>query len=109
MPPDVKIALYRIIQELFNNIEKHAQATQVELTFELVRPLRKDKRSQLHCRGCKKCVRIVIEDNGRGFEINSVTSDHMGLRIMRERAEGIEAVLEIVSEQGNGTRVEILW
>ena len=109
MPPDVKIALYRIIQELFNNIEKHAQATQVELSLDLVRAPRKEKRSTLHCRGCKKCVRIVVEDNGRGFEVNSVTPEHMGLRIMRERAEGINASLEINSAPGKGTRVEIIW
>ena len=109
MPPDVKIALYRIIQELFNNIEKHAQATRVEVSFFLVRPPRKDKRSALHCRGCNKCVHIVVEDNGRGFDNNMVTSDHMGLRIMRERAEGIDAALEITSVPGNGTKVEIVW
>jgi two-component system nitrate/nitrite sensor histidine kinase NarX len=109
MPPDVKIALYRIIQELLNNIEKHAQATRVELSFDLVRPLRKDQRSVLHCRGCKKCVHIVVEDNGHGFDSHSVTSDHMGLRIMRERAEGIDAALEITSMPGNGTKIEIIW
>ncbi len=109
MPPDVKIALYRIIQELLNNIEKHAQASQVGLTFDLVRPLRKEPRSALHCRGCNKCVRIVVEDNGRGFDIGSVTSDHMGLRIIRERTEGVDAALKITSAPGNGTRVEITW
>ena len=109
MPSDCKIALYRIIQELLNNIEKHAQATKVKLTFELIKPSRKEKRSIQHCRGCKKCVRIVVEDNGRGFEMSSITSDHMGLRIMRERAEGINAGLEIISAPGNGTRVEIIW
>jgi len=33
----------------------------------------------------------------------------LGLRIMRERAESIDAVLEITSAPGNGTRVEIIW
>jgi signal transduction histidine kinase len=54
-------------------------------------------------------VRIVVEDNGRGFDIGSITSDHMGLRIIRERAEGIDAALEITSVPGNGTKVEIVW
>jgi nitrate/nitrite-specific signal transduction histidine kinase len=54
-------------------------------------------------------VHILVEDNGRGFENHSVTSDHMGLRIMRERAEGIDAALEITSMPGNGTKIEIIW
>jgi two-component system nitrate/nitrite sensor histidine kinase NarX len=109
MPPDAKIALYRITQELLNNIEKHAQATQVSLIFELVKPPNPVRRSMMHCRVCQKCVRIVVEDNGCGFEPGHITSDHMGLRIIRERVEGINAEMEIKSAPGQGTRVEIVW
>jgi two-component system nitrate/nitrite sensor histidine kinase NarX len=109
MPSDAKIALYRITQELLNNIEKHAQADQVVVIFEQQKLRHEDKRSSMHCRACQNCVRIVVSDNGRGFDMDSITSDHMGLRIIRERAEGIKAALLMESSSGHGTRVEIVW
>jgi signal transduction histidine kinase len=109
MPADVKIALYRITQELLTNIEKHAQATSVEIQFGFQEPDSTYVRSSLHCRACFNCVRIVVSDNGCGFDSMSVTSDHMGLRIIRERAEGIGANLSIRSSPNQGTQVELIW
>jgi signal transduction histidine kinase len=109
LPADVKIALYRITQELLNNIEKHARADQVEVVYEKVQSPAAWKRSNMHCRECQQCVRILVADNGQGFELDSATSDHMGLRIIRERAEGIRASLKIESAPGQGTRVEVIW
>lgn len=109
MPADAKIALYRIMQEILNNIEKHAQATRVGILYEQVEPRPDGKRSGMHCRECRKCVRITVTDNGRGFDASSVTSDHMGLWIIRERAQEIGAALTIESTQEQGTRVEVIW
>jgi two-component system nitrate/nitrite sensor histidine kinase NarX len=93
MPADVKVACYRIAQEALNNIEKHAQATIVQI--------------QLTC--ADGGVSLRISDDGRGFDPEAVTPDRMGLRIMRERADAVGAHLEIETEQGVGTELILNW
>jgi signal transduction histidine kinase len=54
-------------------------------------------------------VRLTVADNGAGFDPSTVTADHLGLRIMRERAEAIQARLSIYSEPGEGTQISVTW
>lgn len=93
MPPDVKVALYRIAQESLNNIVKYARASQVEI------------RVSTEC--CN--VRLEISDNGVGYDPASVKPTSLGMRIMRERAESIHAHLQIASSPGQGTTVRVAW
>ena len=92
LPPDVQISLYRIAQEALNNIVKHAKATQAVVTLHL-----------------EESVRLSIEDNGCGFDPAQVPPDHLGIRIMRERAEMIGADLSVYSEPGEGTQISLTW
>jgi PAS domain S-box-containing protein len=93
LPEDVKIAFYRVAQEAFSNIAKHAQATQVTAMLESV---------------SNKC-KLFILDNGIGFDLESVYSEKLGLKIMRERAESIGADLTVESSPDQGTKVSMLW
>jgi PAS domain S-box-containing protein len=93
LPPDVKVAFYRIAQESLNNIVKYSRATQVEI------------RVQLDC--CN--VHLNIKDNGIGFDTSAVKTTSLGMRIMRERAENIHARLTISSTPGQGTEVSVVW
>jgi signal transduction histidine kinase len=93
LPPDVKIAYYHIAQEALNNVAKHARAGHVSVTLQ-----------RSHC-----SAHLSIEDDGRGFVIEKVTPEHLGLSIMNERAETIGARLEIVSRLQHGTTVSIAW
>jgi PAS domain S-box-containing protein len=93
LSPDVKVALYRIVQEALNNVGKHAAAQQVWLN--------------LDCQ--PQQVRLVVRDDGRGFNPESVPPECLGLGIMRERAEAIGAELTIESQTGQGTRVLVAW
>ncbi|MBI2954187.1 MAG: GAF domain-containing protein [Chloroflexi bacterium] len=93
MPPDVKIAFYRIAQETLNNIAKHANASQVFMS--------------LNCR--PDSVELRVSDDGRGFDRSRVSSEHLGLGIMNERAEAIGATLSITSQPGHGTQVLVRW
>lgn len=88
-----KVVFYRVAQEALNNIGKHARAKQVELSI------------------AQKGVGVEmrIRDNGRGFELSSLPSDHHGVRIMRERAEGIRAVLVLTSQPGQGSEIVLTW
>jgi signal transduction histidine kinase len=93
LPPDVQVALYRVVQEALNNVAKHAHATRIELG--------------LRCGDGE--VEVCIDDDGRGFEQDRVLADHFGLRIMRERADAIGATLAVHSQPGHGTQVRVLW
>lgn len=92
LPEEVHVALYRIAQESFNNIARHGNAKQAR-----ARLIRTPDR-----------VELVIVDNGRGFDMKRTTSG-FGLTSMRERAASINAVLQIRSRVGTGTRVRLVW
>ena len=92
LPPDLQVAFYRIAQEALNNIIKHANATQVNVHLQL-----------------GDCLRLSIIDDGVGFDPASIPPDHLGLKIMRERAETVGAKLSIYSEPGEGAVVTVAW
>lgn len=93
LPTDVCITFYRTTQEALNNIAKHANADQISITLS----------------GCEQGADLVIRDDGSGFDIANVTSNHFGLNIMRERADAIGAFLSIESRPGQGTEVRVHW
>ena len=93
LPVEVKTTIYRIVQEAFNNIAKHADATRVGLS--------------LQARG--DGFELAIQDNGQGFDPQAVSEDKLGLQIMGERAAEIEARLEVHSALGQRTRLVLIW
>jgi signal transduction histidine kinase len=93
MELDVKVALYRIAQEALNNVAKHSGAGQVTVRL---------------CCGPER-VALHVADDGRGFDVDAIPPDHLGVGIMRERAEAIGAELVIDSEPGRGTKVSVVW
>jgi len=93
LPADVKVAIYRIAQEALNNIAKHAAASRVTLT--------------LVCQA--EQVRLTVQDDGMGFDPQQVSPEHLGLGIMKERAEAIGAKLTIESQPGQGTHIALTW
>jgi PAS domain S-box-containing protein len=93
LPPDIKVAFYHIAQEALNNVAKHARATHAS-----VRLVRNGDSAEL-----------TVCDDGRGFVLDKVTPEHLGLSIMHERAEAIGAQLQVESQLGGGTEVTIRW
>ena len=93
LQPDVQIALYRIAQEALNNVARHANASQAAV--------------YLHCRADE--IELRISDNGQGFDPSCVALEHLGLSIMRERAEAIGATLRVESQPGSGAQVIVIW
>jgi len=90
---EVKLVFYRVAQEALNNIAKHSGARQVEVHL-----------------GCQPGqMNLTIKDDGLGFDPAEITPDHLGIAIMRERANSIEASLKIDSEAGTGTTIELVW
>ena len=94
LTPEVELNVLRIVQECLVNIRKHSQA-------EVVRVL-------LSYRNGNNIV--LIEDDGIGFDESSIVSEgglHLGLNILRDRASEIGADIEIESEPGDGTRINL--
>jgi len=102
LPSDVNVTLYRIAQEALTNIVKHAKAQNVKIYC-----TNSESRTTLDPK--QHLIRMVIEDDGCGFETKKIAQDHFGLYNMRERADSIEAVLEISSTPGRGTKVIVEW
>ena len=93
IPNDVKIAIYRIAQEALNNVAKHAHAHHTVMQLAQTSDF----------------VALIIEDDGRGFRTENVKAQSLGLNIMRERAQAINASLEIQSAPDSGTVVTLRW
>jgi PAS domain S-box-containing protein len=104
LPPEAHVAFYRVSQEALHNVIKHAEARQVTINLCASPPfspeLADDWRGQ---------VRLRVSDDGQGFDPNLTGTDHLGLGIMRERAEAIGATLTIESQPGQGTQVTLVW
>jgi len=88
---DAKLALYRIAQEALNNVARHANAKEVSL--------------ELAVRS--RCIELTVTDDGCGYQADEVSSDHMGLVIMAERAEKVGGTLELETSPGAGSTVRI--
>ena len=90
---DEEQMIYRITQEALENIMHHAKAKNVWIEL--------GPRSD-------KCV-LVVRDDGSGFDVSRLNkkSDRLGLRGMQERAEMLNATLEIESHPGEGTLIQL--
>jgi signal transduction histidine kinase len=93
LPPEVQVAFYRIAQEALNNVVKHAAASKVVV--------------RLHYE--PKVVTLTVQDDGRGFAVDSVSPNSLGLGIMQERVQRTGMRLRIESEVGSGTTVRCVW
>ena len=93
LAPDVQIQALHIVQEALSNVRKHARASRVSIDI-WKRP----------------AWRIEIRDDGQGFDLAAALPDeenHVGLRIMRERAQRLGAELAVSSRPGRGTTVTL--
>ena len=54
-------------------------------------------------------VRLVVGDDGSGFEPSACDPTHLGLRSMRERAQQAGAQLDLVTELDRGTVITVEW
>ena len=95
LPSNMELNAYRIVQEALTNIKKHASAHIVRVL------LTRDEQGN---------IRILIENDGKGFDqrkIHSSEGNHLGLTIMKERAKHLGGELKVETEPDEGTRVEL--
>jgi signal transduction histidine kinase len=96
LPTEVRLAFYRIAQEALNNVVKHAGAASVRLSLAAL-----DDRPG--------AARLIVADDGAGFDPAAIGGGRLGLGIMRERAEAVGASLLFCSAPGEGTTVTVRW
>lgn len=92
LPGMLELVIFRIIQEALTNVRQHAQATQVAI----------------HLRATEQNFEIVIEDDGKGLDLNAVISGrqrHLGLVSMHDRARLVGGSLQVGNRAQGGTRV----
>jgi signal transduction histidine kinase len=95
LSPELQITLFRIIQETVNNIARHSAASHVSM----------------HIKTDKKKFTMSIEDDGIGFDAESVhenlqTGRGLGILGMKERAAQVNGILQICSTPDEGTIVQ---
>jgi two-component system NarL family sensor kinase len=92
LPLDAKTSLYRVAQEAFTNIERHAVASLVEISLSVN----------------SSWVVLAIKDNGKGFNVELFSrgrsAEGIGLRNMQERIAYHKGVFDITSNK-KGTRL----
>lgn len=91
LPPQIDVGLFRIAQEALTNVIKHADAQLVTVRLEVT----------------PNYVRLVIEDDGRGFDPSNISPDNYGLIGLNERANVLGGSLRLESSDGVGTRLEM--
>lgn len=97
LPGDMETVLFRAVQEAITNIVRHAEAENVEIRLDFR----------------EKGVSVTVEDNGRGFDLESITNAQgrrdggLGLLGMRERVSLLGGALQISSRPGGGAKIAI--
>jgi len=87
----VLMSLYRIVQEGLTNIRKHAKASHVKIELQL-----------------EDVAKLLLEDNGVGFDVSERPDKHYGLQGLQERVELVGGQLSIESELAKGTRITVM-
>ncbi|MBW3622279.1 MAG: sensor histidine kinase [Armatimonadetes bacterium] len=88
--PAIRVAAVRIVQEAMTNTVKHANASRIRVEA---------------CKEKKDSLRILVRDDGKGFDPEAVKDGGMGMACMRERAEAVGGKMAIESAPGQGTTV----
>ncbi|MFZ6819792.1 type IV pili methyl-accepting chemotaxis transducer N-terminal domain-containing protein [Undibacterium sp. Ji22W] len=93
LPPEQQLQVLFILQEALSNVRKHAQASEVKVMVINDRDFA-----------------MTVHDDGLGFDMETVKQkgeDHVGLRIMQERAERLAAQFSIQSDLAHGTVIAL--
>jgi signal transduction histidine kinase len=92
LPENIETVIYRVLQELINNIIKHAQAN--EVTIQLIRESNE--------------FMLMVEDNGKGFDLEKTMQQQgIGLKNITSRVEYLNGQVNYDTAVGKGTTVII--
>lgn len=86
-----ELQITRILHESLSNTLRHAGATRVSVVL----------------KGDEKYISMLVYDNGKGFDVDAIPVERLGIRIMQERAESLRGKLTIQSGKEQGTMVRV--
>jgi two-component system, NarL family, sensor histidine kinase DegS len=86
----LEVMIFRAVQELVGNAVKHSQATQIKV--------------QINADDHE--VRVVVEDDGKGFDVEAALEKGMGIKFIRDRIDMLGGLMEVDSVVGQGTRLD---
>lgn len=92
LPPDVETTIFRIVQESLSNVRRHAHAATASVRLE---------------QHGDNAVRIVVQDDGIGFDSAAVADDRFGIEGIRQRAWLLGGEPVVASSPGRGTTVTV--
>ncbi|UKJ06768.1 tetratricopeptide repeat-containing sensor histidine kinase [Solitalea lacus] len=84
-----ELSVYRIVQELVNNVIKHSGASEAIV--------------QISCHD--HLLTMTVEDNGKGFDYNDEIKNGMGLSSLHSRVESFNGNMKVESEEKHGTSI----
>lgn len=98
VPPSLRVAIFRILQEAVSNVVTHAEPTRIDVKLQR-------RGDDLH---------LCIEDDGNGFDPGNIDAGErpergFGLSSMKERAELTGGSYQLQSAIGRGTRIQVVW
>jgi two-component system, NarL family, sensor histidine kinase ComP len=87
------LSIYRVLQELLNNADKHSEATHVSVNMWEE----------------NQTIYIDYRDNGKGFDLQTLykKSNSMGLSGLKERIASLNGNVDFISKEGKGLQVHI--
>ncbi|MBR5915615.1 MAG: hypothetical protein IKZ57_04115 [Spirochaetia bacterium] len=95
LPEDMRISMFRIIQEILNNVVKYAEASKVTMKFIYSYPF----------------VMFSVADDGIGLPDSSIgaslTKEHIGFYGMQERVKYYNGTFSVTSNPGKGTKINV--
>jgi len=91
IPSGVALCVYRVVQEALGNVAKHSGA----------------KRAVISISSSDDVLRVAIQDDGHGFELDRAKGKGLGLISMEERVRHLGGTFSILPKPGDGTRIEI--
>jgi two-component system sensor histidine kinase DegS len=89
LEPYREVMVFRAVQELLHNAQRHSGATQATVQVD----------------SFQEQVKVSVEDNGKGFILEEALERGRGLKLLRERVEMLGGTLEVLSTPGQGTKV----
>ena len=91
IPPGVALCAYRVVQEALGNVARHSGA----------------KRAVVSISGGDDALRVAIQDDGHGFDLDHAKGKGLGLIGMEERVRHLGGSFSISVKPGHGARIEI--
>ncbi len=89
LEPYIEVMIFRAIQELLGNAARHSQAAAIKVNIDVIDMM----------------VNVIVEDNGKGFDVEPAIERGVGLKLIRDRVQMLNGNFQVDSTPGKGTSI----